>query len=105
MSEFAHYRKSKGMVLMLSGKTCGPCKGIEPYVDQLAADNPSIQFVKAMNDELPQLFAGCEGLPTFVFFIHGNREHQFTGANQSMLYKCVKLTVQKAAEPSKRTVA
>ena len=93
VSEFERYRQStkyKFVVLMLSGKQCGPCHQITPFVEQLSQQYKSILFLKALNDEVPQLFAQCTGMPAFLFFKQGKKVYEFTGANNNQLNDAVR---------------
>ena len=95
VGELQNHRSSgKSIVLMLSGKQCGPCRNIMPRVEQLAQQNPNILFLKAWCDEVPALFRGVS-MPTFNFYLSGNRVYQFTGANVNQLVSAVGLLVKK----------
>ena len=93
VAEFEHYRTSEKyqtVVLMLSGKQCGPCRNITPFVERLSQQYTNILFLKAWNDEVPQLFAGCRGMPSFLFFKSGKKVYEFAGANNNQLNDAVR---------------
>ena len=52
---------------------CGPCKAIEPALDELAGTTGSVEFVKLDIDENPRTATtyGVLSLPTVILFAGG----------------------------------
>jgi thiol-disulfide isomerase/thioredoxin len=79
-----------------SASWCGPCKMIAPVYDQLAARFPRVTFVKAMEDNAPDMMErfAVRGFPSFFFgklappqeFVETNR---MSGADASRLQALV----------------
>lgn len=63
------------VVVDFSAPWCGPCKTIDPLLEDLAANewNGKIKVVKLNADESPQAVMRCGvmGLPTLLLFNHG----------------------------------
>jgi thioredoxin len=61
---------------------CGPCRALEPVVEQLARANPGIRFVRVDVDEAPQLVERLtiRSLPTLIRFDAGTATARVVGA-------------------------
>jgi thioredoxin 1 len=61
---------------------CVPCKAIEPSLDELAAANESVEFVKLDIDENPRSANryGVLSLPTVILFAGGEPRKTVYGA-------------------------
>jgi len=61
---------------------CGPCKAIEPALDELAGTTGSVEFVKLDIDENPRTAAtyGVLSLPTVMLFAGGKPRETVYGA-------------------------
>ena len=61
---------------------CGPCKAIEPALDELAAESPQAGFVKIDIDENPQVAARYSvlSIPTVILFADGGPQVTVVGA-------------------------
>ncbi len=61
---------------------CGPCKAIEPALDELAAANGSVDFVKLDIDENPGTASrfGVLSIPTVMLFQNGEARETVYGA-------------------------
>ena len=66
---------------------CGPCQKIAPVYEALAAENPSVHFVKIDVDELGELAAqlGVTSMPTFLFYRNGEQIDAMKGADEGLL--------------------
>ena len=54
---------------------CGPCKMLGPVVEELAAENPDVKFIKVNVDNNPDI-AGSYGImyiPTMLVFNNGEQ--------------------------------
>jgi len=61
---------------------CGPCKAIEPILDELAAGSKRAGFVKVDIDQNPQIAAryGVLSIPTVILFDGGEPQVTVVGA-------------------------
>jgi thioredoxin 1 len=61
---------------------CGPCKAIEPALEELAASSESVEFVKIDIDENPAVADryGVLSLPTVLLFEGGEVRRTVLGA-------------------------
>jgi len=61
---------------------CGPCKAIEPALDELAGTTGSVEFVKLDIDENPRTATtyGVLSLPTVMLFADGEPRETVYGA-------------------------
>ena len=61
---------------------CGPCKAIEPALDELAAETDKVDFVKIDIDESPRVADryGVLSLPTVILFADGEPRETVYGA-------------------------
>lgn len=60
---------------------CAPCKQLSPVLDELAAENPNVKFVKVDTNAEASLAAqqGVMSLPTLQFFTGGRVEKSLSG--------------------------
>jgi thioredoxin len=61
---------------------CGPCKAIEPALEELAAANAGVEFVKLDIDENPKVADryGVLSIPTVMLFAEGTPRETVYGA-------------------------
>jgi thioredoxin 1 len=61
---------------------CGPCKAIEPALDELAASTTAVDFVKLDIDASPEAAQryGVLSLPTVILFADGEPQATVYGA-------------------------
>ena len=61
---------------------CGPCRIVQPHLEELAGERDDLRIVKLNTDENPQTAAqfGIMSLPTFLLFKNGQPVHQIIGA-------------------------
>jgi thioredoxin 1 len=61
---------------------CGPCKAIEPALDELAGATEKVDFVKVDIDENPGIADryGVLSLPTVILFAEGEARETIYGA-------------------------
>jgi len=66
---------------------CGPCKAAAPHFERLAADFPTVQFMKVNVDEQEGIAAayGVTTLPTFILLKDGNPVETVKGFNTAKI--------------------
>lgn len=77
-------KPSKPTVIDFNATWCGPCKAFKPVFHAAAPKYPSVQFVSADVDRLPQTAQafGVRGVPTVVFINTNGRMTTFVGTNE-----------------------
>lgn len=71
---------------------CGPCKMIAPKIEQMAKENPDVQFAKVdvdVNEETAES-CGITAMPTFILYKNGQKVAEMTGANEAKLKELIK---------------
>ncbi|XVE83826.1 hypothetical protein DITRI_Ditri16bG0118600 [Diplodiscus trichospermus] len=81
----------KLMVIDFSASWCGPCKFMEPVLNDMAARFTEVDFVKIDVDELPDVAQeyGVQAMPTFVLVKKGKEVDRVVGAQKNDLEKKV----------------
>lgn len=61
---------------------CGPCKQLTPLLEEMAAENDDLNFVKVNADENPDLVTryGVRSLPTLLVLDGGDEVKRIIGA-------------------------
>jgi len=61
---------------------CGPCRIVQPHLEELAGEREDLLIVKLNVDENPQVSAqfNVMSIPTLLLFRHGQVAHQIIGA-------------------------
>nr|GMD28759.1 thioredoxin H2-like [Ipomoea batatas] len=86
-----HFDNSKGtnklMVIDFTATWCGPCKRMEPTINDFAAQYTDVEFVKIDVDELPDVaqYFEVQAMPTFVLVKNGNVIDKVVGADKDVL--------------------
>lgn len=79
---------------------CGPCRMIAPVFKKLAQEigQDKAVFVKVDTNTLYQLSSQYQvrSLPTFIFFLHGKKWDQFSGAGEAQLRQMTEQVVRQA---------
>ena len=70
-----------------TAKWCGPCQMIGPRFEAMEAEFPFADFYKLDVDENQEcaMQLGVRAMPTFLFFKHGAKAAEFTGADEGRL--------------------
>jgi thioredoxin 1 len=61
---------------------CGPCRVVQPVLEEIAGERQDLRIVKLNTDENPQTAGnyGIMSIPTMILFKHGQPVHQIVGA-------------------------
>lgn len=93
------------VIIMLSSKTCGPCKTIKPKFVDLSKKNKDTVFIYIDRDnyEVTQnkYFNQFKFTPTFVFYFGKNQIAFIEGSHEEALVKTLALLKQKIEEKKK----
>ncbi|GAB4839921.1 hypothetical protein Ancab_020631 [Ancistrocladus abbreviatus] len=83
----ASKQSNKLIVIDFTAAWCGPCRSMEPTIDEFAAKYTDVDFVKIDVDELmgvARQFA-VQAMPTFLFIKMGKEVDKVTGAKKQEL--------------------
>ncbi|XP_058073869.1 thioredoxin H2-like [Magnolia sinica] len=89
----SHLESSKDsnqlMVIDFTAKWCGPCRFMEPIMNEMANSFTDVVFVKIDVDELKEVAQvwQVEAMPTFVLVKKGQEVDRLVGANKDELKK------------------
>lgn len=92
----------KCAVIFFTSSTCAPCKIVYPAYDELAAEaGKDSAFIKVDIRQASDAAAkyGVMATPTFMTFLHGEKENEWTGADERKLRGNVGLLLQMARHP------
>ncbi|KAL3511182.1 hypothetical protein ACH5RR_030583 [Cinchona calisaya] len=80
---------TKLIVIDFTASWCGPCRYIEPAINDLANKYTDVEFVKIDVDELNDVAEefGVEAMPTFILLKKGNAIDKIVGAKKEELEK------------------
>src|SRR5688572_22880131 len=61
---------------------CGPCRVVQPVLEEIAGERDDLRIVKLNTDENPQVAGqyGIMSIPTMILFKGGQPVHQIVGA-------------------------
>lgn len=93
---------TKCAVIFFTSATCPPCKILYPPFDELAAEaGDNAIFIKVDVSKAYDIGRryGITATPTFMTFMHGEKENEWKGADQSRLRGNVGLLLQMARHP------
>ena len=99
LDELLARAKSTCAVIFFTSATCPPCKIVYPAYDELAADaGDQAILIKVDLSESYEIGAKYQvrATPTFITFLRGEKENEWSGANESQLRGNVKLLLQMA---------
>lgn len=77
------------VVVDFSASWCGPCKRMEPILNSLATEFPTIAFIKVDVDSFDDTskIHNVRSMPTFVFFKNGKKTGSVSGAQSSKEFR------------------
>ncbi|KAJ8652156.1 thioredoxin [Lichtheimia ornata] len=84
--------ENKKVAIDFHATWCGPCKLIAPKFKQYAASNPDITYAKIDVDDVADVAAevAVRAMPTFVFYLDGQKFDEVVGANAAKLEEAIK---------------
>ncbi|KAB2581078.1 Desumoylating isopeptidase 1 [Lasiodiplodia theobromae] len=92
--------KDSSAVIFFTSSTCAPCKIMYPVFDELAEEAGSKGvFIKVDINQAYDVAAkySVRATPTFITFLKGMKDDQWSGANEPQLRGNVRLLVQQAS--------
>ena len=68
--------------MAFSAKWCPPCKVMDPIYEQTAGQFPGMRFLKANQEQVPELFErfSVQAIPTYLVLKDGEVVHRQVGA-------------------------
>ncbi|CAI9092750.1 OLC1v1028076C1 [Oldenlandia corymbosa var. corymbosa] len=84
-------QSNKLMVIDFSASWCGPCRFMEPIIDEFSAKFTDVEFVKIDVDELADVAKefGIQSMPTFVFVKNGKEVDKLNSADREELERMI----------------
>lgn len=89
-------------VVFFTSSTCAPCKLVYPDYDQLAAEAGQKAVLIKVDINYAQDVAakyGIHATPTFMTFLRGQKEEEWSGADPNRLRGSVRMLIQSAFPP------
>ena len=102
LDELLASAKDSCAVIFFTSATCPPCKIVYPAYDELAAEAGSkAVLIKVDLTEAYEIGARYQvrATPTFMTFVKGEKESEWSGANEAQLRGNVRLLIQMAHPP------
>ena len=107
LDELLASAKDSCAVIFFTSATCPPCKIVYPAYDELAAEAGSkAVLIKVDLTEAYEIGAKYQvrATPTFMTFVKGEKESEWSGANEAQLRGNVRLLIQMAHPPHPHTL-
>jgi thioredoxin 1 len=76
-------------IVDFSAQWCGPCRQLEPIINELSNDNPDITIGKVNIDENPELAVkfGVRSIPTTIVFADGEISEKIMGFKTKNIFQ------------------
>ncbi|CDH53159.1 predicted protein [Lichtheimia corymbifera JMRC:FSU:9682] len=83
--------ENKKVAIDFHATWCGPCKLIAPKFKTFAAENSDVTYAKIDVDDVADVAAevGVRAMPTFVFYLDGQKFDEVVGANAAKLKEAI----------------
>ena len=107
LDELLASAKDSCAVIFFTSATCPPCKIVYPAYDELAAEAGSkAVLIKVDLTDAYEIGAKYQvrATPTFMTFVKGEKESEWSGANEAQLRGNVRLLIQIAHPPHPHTL-
>jgi thiol-disulfide isomerase/thioredoxin len=90
--------QDKCAVIFFTSSTCAPCKMAYPTYDSLAAEHVKVPFIKIDINQAHEVASRYQirATPTFMTFLHGQKNNEWTGASPAQLKGNVESLLQQA---------
>lgn len=90
--------QNKLIIVDFTAKWCGPCQRIAPFFEELSNRDEYItkcNFYKVDVDECEDISAECgiSSMPTFQFYLNGNKVDELIGANTEQLVEKINTNI------------
>ncbi|XP_059292002.1 thioredoxin H2-like [Lycium ferocissimum] len=84
---------NKLIVIDFTASWCGPCRHMEPVINEFAAKYTDVEFIKIDVDELADVAQeyGVQAMPTFVLIKQGKIVDKLVGADKDGLQKKIEI--------------
>ncbi|XP_059310195.1 thioredoxin H2-like [Lycium ferocissimum] len=81
------------IVIDFTASWCGPCRHMEPIINDFAAKYTDVEFIKIDVDELADVAQeyGVQAMPTFVLIKQGKIVDKLVGADKDGLQKKIEI--------------
>merc|ERR1712183_643465 len=89
LEDFKNRIKEGKIVVDFSAEWCLPCQGIKPKFEKMAEEFSGITFLSVDVDDAAEIAEACReaynltALPTFLFFINGELQTEWTVTGDS----------------------
>jgi thiol-disulfide isomerase/thioredoxin len=96
--------KDRCTIIFFTSSTCAPCKLVyQPYDDLAASSAPKCIFIKIdlnyAQQSLTQRYPSIRATPTFLTYMHGEKQNEWSGADARQLRNNVELLLNTAFPP------
>lgn len=91
--------KTSCAIIFFTSSTCAPCRIVYPAYDELAAEAGNKAILIKIDISQAYDIASkyhVRATPTFMTFLHGEKENEWTGASESQLRGNVRMLIQMA---------
>lgn len=90
---------NKLIVIDFTASWCGPCRHLQPIINDFAATYTDVEFIKIDVDELAEVAQeyGVQAMPTFVLIKQGEIVEKLVGADKDGLQN--KIEINRAKKP------
>ena len=77
-------KNHKYVIVKVGASWCGPCKRIQPYVDELFSKMPKDVYLVMVDADEGDIAAALrvKALPTFMNFIHGDLQDVYSSGSK-----------------------
>ena len=106
LEELLSLARTSCAVIFFTSSTCAPCKIVYPAYDEIAAESGSkITLIKVDINHAFEIASKyrVRVTPTFMTFLKGEKENEWSGANEGQLRGNIQILIQMAHPPHPHT--